>query len=52
MDYEIISDIRNKLQAPYLVLERLAEGKNVPEQFVEIAKADLALVGELILKLE
>ena len=52
MKNEIIPDIRNKLQAPYLVLERLTQGKYVPERFVELAKSDLTIVEELIQKLE
>jgi hypothetical protein len=52
MKDEIIPDIRNKLQAPYLVLERLTDGKSVPEHFMELAKSDLTKVEELIRKLE
>ena len=52
MKTEIVSEIRNKLQAPYLVLERLTEGKYVPERFVELAKSDLTLVEELMQKFE
>ena len=49
---EIIPDIRNKLQASFLVFELLAEGKNIPERFVKLAKSDLVLVEELIQKIE
>lgn len=40
MNYEILSDIRNKLQALSIVLERMAEGKVVPESFLHLAIRD------------
>ena len=40
MENEIVSDIRNKLQALNIVLERMAEGKPVPESFFNLAIRD------------
>jgi hypothetical protein len=42
MNYEIISEIRNKLQAISIVLERMAEGQNVPEDFFKLAIHDFS----------
>ncbi len=40
MEYEILSQIRNKLQALTLMLERMADGKTVPEGFFKLAIRD------------
>ena len=51
MNDEILSEIRNKLTAPKIALERLAKGKKVPREFLELAAKELdtaiALLGEL-----
>jgi len=49
---EIITDIRNKLQTSSLVIERMAEGKPVPENMINIAKSDLGEIEKLLSSLE
>ena len=41
VDKNIKADIRNKLQAPKTALELLSEGKDIPKEFIEMAKKDL-----------
>ena len=41
MKIEIMSDIRNKLQAPFLILEHIEAGKSVPKTFFKRAGLDL-----------
>jgi hypothetical protein len=40
MENEILSDIRNKLQAFSVVLERMSEGLTVSESFLNLAIRD------------
>ena len=51
MNQEIPSEIRNKLTAPKIALERLAKGEKVPREFLELAakemEAAIVLVREL-----
>ena len=51
MNPEIPSEIRNKLTAPKIALERLSKGEKVPKEFLELAAKELdtaiALLGEL-----
>ncbi len=51
MNEEISSEIRNKLIAPKIALERLAKGEKVPREFLELAakemEAAVVLVREL-----
>ncbi len=49
---EIITDIRNKLQTSSLVIERMAEGKPVPGNMINIAKSDLGEIEKLLSALE
>ncbi len=49
---EIITDIRNKLQTSSLVIERMAEGKPIPENMINIAKSDLGEIEKLLSSLE
>lgn len=49
---EIITDIRNKLQTSSLVIERMAEGKPVPENMINLAKNDLGEIEKLLSALE
>ena len=41
MANEILSEIRNKLTAPKIALERLAKGEKVPGEFLELAAEEL-----------
>lgn len=41
MDEEILSDIRNKMTAPKIALEKLAKGEEVPREFLALALRDL-----------
>ena len=51
MNDEIPSEIRNKLTAPKIALEKLAKGERVPREFLELAARELnaavALLQEL-----
>jgi len=51
MNDEILSEIRNKLTAPKIALEKLAKGERVPKEFLELAAKELdaaiALLREL-----
>ena len=49
---EIIVDIRNKLQTSCLIVERMAEGKTVPERVLNLAVNDLMEVEKLLSELE
>lgn len=41
MNHELIAEIRNKLQRPHTALQRLCEGKDMPQEFKEKALKDL-----------
>lgn len=41
MDEEILSDIRNKLTAPKIALEKLAKGEKLPKEFLGLALKEL-----------
>jgi len=47
MNPEFIADIRNKLQAPKTALELLNQGKDVPQEFIEITNRELDDVVEM-----
>ena len=51
MNEEITSEIRNKLTAPKIALERLAKGENVPKEFLELALKELNVITELLTKI-
>ncbi len=36
IDREILSEIRNKLTAPKIALEKLAKGEKVPKEFLDL----------------
>lgn len=42
MANEILSEIRNKLTAPKVALERLAKGEKVPRGFLNLAAEELS----------
>ena len=48
MNEEIPSEIRNKLTAPKIALERLAKGEKVPLEFLELAAAELEAAVSLL----
>lgn len=52
VNHEIVAEIRNKLQTSTLILERLADGKMIPDGFVNLAKGDLAQLEKLLCRLE
>lgn len=41
MANEIFPEIRNKLTAPKIALEKLAKGEKVPKEFLELAVEEL-----------
>lgn len=41
MNQELLSDIRNKLTAPKVALEKLAKGEKLPKEFLELALKEL-----------
>lgn len=48
MDSETLSELRNKLTAPKIALERLAKGEKVPREFLELAAKELNAALELL----
>ena len=48
MTDEILSEIRNKLTAPKIALEKLAKGEKVPREFLELAAKELNAAAELL----
>ena len=49
---ELLADLRNKLQASYIVIEQLSQGKPVPENLVNLAKNNIAEIEKLLSALE
>jgi hypothetical protein len=47
MNNEILSEIRNKLTAPKIALEKLARGEKVPKEFLDLAVKELKTAGNL-----
>ncbi|MDP2930672.1 MAG: hypothetical protein Q8N56_03655 [bacterium] len=48
MDKEFLFDIRNKLTAPKIALEKLTKGEKLPREYLELALRELnAAVIEL-----
>lgn len=41
MKEEILSDIRNKLTAPKIALEKLAKGESVPSDYLKLAVREI-----------
>jgi len=48
MNEEIPSEIRNKLTAPKIALEKLAKGERVPREFLELAAEELEAAVSLL----
>jgi hypothetical protein len=49
---EIISEIRNKMQASCTVIEQLSQGKPVPENLINIAKSNVQEIEKLLSEIE
>ena len=45
---EIEAEMRNKIQAPLLILNNLHKGKDVPKKLVETALKDIEKLKQLI----
>ena len=41
MNNEVLSEVRNKLTAPKIALEKLAKGERLPKEFLELALKEL-----------
>lgn len=52
MNEEILTEIRNKLTAPKIALEKLAKGEKMPKEFLELALNELVALTELVEKLQ
>lgn len=48
MNDEIVSEIRNKLTAPKIALEKLAKGEKVPGEFLDLAAKELKAAVTLL----
>ena len=52
MNEEILADIRNKLTAPKIALEKLSKGEPVPLEFLQLARRELDAADQLLAKLD
>ena len=52
MDQEILSEIRNKLTAPKIAIEKLAKGERVPREFLKLAAKELGTAIALLRELK
>ena len=52
MNSEILPELRNKLTAPKVALERLAKGQKVPREFLELAAKELNAAAALARELK
>ena len=52
MNTEILSEIRNKLTAPRVALEKMSKGEPVPGEFLALAAAELKAAIALVQELE
>ena len=52
MENEILPEIRNKLTAPKIALEKLSKGERVPGEFLELALKELNTAVNLLLELK
>ena len=48
MNKELMAEIRNKLTPAKTALDLLAQGKEVPKEFIEMAKKELDKAVELL----
>jgi len=49
---EIISELRNKMQASCTVIEQLSQGKPVPEKLINTAKGNIEEINKLLSEIE
>ena len=49
---EFIEELRLRLRAPFVALDRVVKGRNLPKVFAEAALEELKKVVELIAKLD
>ena len=52
MENEILPEVRNKLTAPKIALEKLSKGERVPGEFLELALRELNAAVDLLLELK
>ncbi len=52
MDRKLIEELRLRLRAPFVALDRLAKGRHLPKIFAEAALEEFKKAVELIVKLE
>lgn len=52
MDEKVIDELKLRLQAPIIAMERIAEGSSLPQVFVDAALSELKAVEELLSKLK
>ena len=52
MENEILPEVRNKLTAPKIALEKLSKGERVPGEFLELALKELNAAVDLLLELK
>ena len=49
---EIVSDLRNKLQTSFYIMERLENGEPIPENLIITAKSNIAEIEKLLSEIE
>lgn len=52
MNHKFIEEMRLRLKAPFIALDRLAKGRHLPKVFAEAALEELKKAVELLVKLE
>lgn len=52
MNHKFIEEMRLRLKAPFIALDRLAKGRHLPKVFAEAALDELKKAVELLAKLE
>jgi hypothetical protein len=50
VDHQLIQEIKLRLKAPAVVIERIAEGRQVPKVFGKAALSELKLIQEMLEK--
>ena len=49
---EIMSELRNKMQASCTIIEQLSQGKPVPENLINIAKGNIEEIEKILSEIE
>ena len=52
MDHKFVEELRLRLRAPFVALDRLAKGRHLPKVFAEAALEELKKAVELLAKFE